>query len=99
MASNAFFATTVRIREERGHSVVNQGPYRMVRHPGYLGSVIYTLFSPLVLNSFWTFIPALFTVCLLIMRTSLEDRTLQGELPGYSEYARKTRYRLLPGIW
>lgn len=99
MAFNPFFATTVRIQEERGHIVVNQGPYRLVRHPGYLGSIIYTLFSPLVLNSFWTFIPAVLTVVLLIIRTRLEDRTLQGELPGYAAYATKTRYRLFPGIW
>ncbi len=99
MASNPFFATTVRIQEERGHAVVNQGPYQFVRHPGYFGSVIYTLTSPLVLNSFWAFIPATLTVILLIIRTGLEDRTLQGELPGYSAYATTTRYRLFPGIW
>jgi protein-S-isoprenylcysteine O-methyltransferase Ste14 len=99
MASNPFFATTVRIQEERGHNVVNQGPYRLVRHPGYLGSVNYTLFSPLVLNSFWAFIPAVLTIVLLILRTGLEDRTLQGELPGYATYAATTRYRLFPGIW
>jgi protein-S-isoprenylcysteine O-methyltransferase Ste14 len=99
MASNPFFATTVRIQKERDHIVVNQGPYRLVRHPGYLGSIIYTLFSPLVLNSFWTFFPAVLTVVLLIIRTRLEDRTLQGELPGYAAYATTTRYRLFPGIW
>lgn len=99
MASNPFFATTVRIQEERGHTVVNRGPYQLVRHPGYLGSVIYTLFSPLVLNSFWTFVPALLTVTLLIIRTRLEDRTLQRELQGYSAYAATTRHRLFPGIW
>lgn len=99
MASNPFFATTVRIQEKRGHTVVNQGPYHLVRHPGYLGSLIYTLVSPLVLNSFWTFIPAVLTIILLIIRTSLEDRTLQGELLGYSAYATATRYRLFPGIW
>jgi protein-S-isoprenylcysteine O-methyltransferase Ste14 len=99
MASNPFFATTVRIQEERGHTVIKQGPYELVRHPGYLGSVVYTLFSPLVLNSFWAFIPAILTVILLIVRTGLEDRTLKAELPGYSEYATKTRYRLFPGIW
>ena len=99
MTSNPFFATTVRIQEERDHTVVNQGPYRLVRHPGYLGSVIYTAFSPLVLNSFWTFIPALLTILLLIMRIRLEDRALQDELLAYSAYAAVTRYRLFPGIW
>lgn len=99
MASNPFFATTVRIQEERGHNVVSQGPYQLVRHPGYLGSIIYTLFSPLVLTSFWAFIPALLTIALLIVRTGLEDGALQGELSGYSAYAITTRYRLFPGIW
>ncbi len=99
MASNRFFATTVRIQEERGHQVVSDGPYRLVRHPGYAGSVLYTLLIPLVLGSFWTFIPALLTVGLLIARTALEDRTLQSELPGYSEYARNVIYRLVPGVW
>ncbi len=99
MASNPFFATTVRIQDERGHHVVSQGPYRLVRHPGYFGSVIYTLLTPLLLGSLWAYLPALLTVILLFIRTWLEDRTLQAELPGYSQYADKVRNRLIPGIW
>jgi len=99
MASNPFFSTTVRIQEERGHSAIQSGPYRLVRHPGYAGSVIYNLTVPVLLTSFWTFIPALLTILLLIVRTRLEDGTLQAELPGYLPYSEMVRYRLMPGIW
>lgn len=99
MASNSFFATTVRIQDERGHRVVNGGPYRLVRHPGYLGSVLYTLLTPFALGSLWTFLPALLTIVLIMVRTGLEDRTLQAELPGYTEYAARVRFRLFPGVW
>jgi protein-S-isoprenylcysteine O-methyltransferase Ste14 len=99
MASNPFFATTVRIQGERGHTVINQGPYRFVRHPGYAGSLVYNLAIPLVLGSWWTFIPALLTIALTFARTGLEDGTLQTELPGYREYASAVHYRLIPGVW
>jgi protein-S-isoprenylcysteine O-methyltransferase Ste14 len=99
MSSNPFFAVTVRIQSDRGHNVTSSGPYQVVRHPGYAGSLIYTLVVPLVLRSWWTFIPALITIALIIIRTWLEDRTLQTELPGYSEYASQVRYRLFPGVW
>jgi protein-S-isoprenylcysteine O-methyltransferase Ste14 len=99
MAANPFFATTVRIQGERGHHVVSSGPYRLVRHPGYFGSLIYNLSIPLVLGSWWTFLPALLTIVLLAVRTQLEDRTLQAELPGYSAYAAAVRHRLIPGVW
>jgi protein-S-isoprenylcysteine O-methyltransferase Ste14 len=99
MDSNAFFATTVRIQADRGHIVTSSGPYRLIRHPGYAGSMLYTLLVPLVLRSWWTFIPALLTIALIIIRTKLEDQTLQEELPGYEEYAGRVRYRLVPGVW
>lgn len=99
MASNPFFATTVRIQDDRGHSVVSGGPYRLVRHPGYLGSVLYNLSIPLALGSIWTFLPALLTIVLLVVRTGLEDITLRAELPGYQNYAAAVRYRLFPGVW
>jgi protein-S-isoprenylcysteine O-methyltransferase Ste14 len=99
MASNPFFATTVRIQEDRGHTVVATGPYRLVRHPGYSGSLIYNLVIPLVLGSWWVFIPTIFTIALTFVRTRLEDRTLCAELAGYQEYSTQTRYRLIPGIW
>lgn len=99
MATNRFFVTTVRIQEDRGHRVIDSGPYRLVRHPGYFGSVIYNLALPLVLGSWWTYLPVLVTIGLLFVRTGLEDRTLQMELPGYKEYAGKVRCRLIPGVW
>jgi protein-S-isoprenylcysteine O-methyltransferase Ste14 len=99
MAANPFFATTVRIQDERGQHVVSSGPYRIVRHPGYLGSLVYNLAIPLVLGSLWTLLPALLTIVLLAVRTRLEDRTLQAELPGYSEYKAVVRRRLIPGVW
>ncbi|MCC7513034.1 MAG: isoprenylcysteine carboxylmethyltransferase family protein, partial [Anaerolineae bacterium] len=94
-----FFSGVVRIQKERGHVVVDSGPYRLVRHPGYLGSVIGDLGIPLLLGSYWALIPALLTVGAVFVRAALEDKTLQDELPGYIEYARRTRYRLIPGVW
>ena len=99
MASNPFFATTVRIQDNRSHTVTTQGPYRLVRHPGYAGSLVYNLALPLVLGSWWVFIPALLTIMLTFVRTGLEDRTLQKELAGYQEYTTQTHYRLIPGVW
>jgi protein-S-isoprenylcysteine O-methyltransferase Ste14 len=99
MASNPFFAATVRIQTDRDHTVTNRGPYQFIRHPGYAGSLVYTLMLPLVLCSWWTFIPALLTIALITVRTKLEDQTLQAELPGYREFAGRVRYRLIPGVW
>jgi protein-S-isoprenylcysteine O-methyltransferase Ste14 len=99
MASNPFFALTVRIQNDRGQTVISSGPYRLIRHPGYAGSVIYNLVIPLALGSWWTFIPAVLTAGLIIVRTGLEDRTLQAELPDYRTYAAQVGFRLLPGIW
>jgi protein-S-isoprenylcysteine O-methyltransferase Ste14 len=99
MASNPFFALTVRIQDDRGQTVISSGPYRIVRHPGYAGSLLYNLVIPLALGSWWTFIPALLTAGLIIIRTGLEDRTLLAELPDYRTYAAQVGYRLFPGVW
>lgn len=96
---NRFFSGTVRIQTERGHHVVSEGPYRFVRHPGYAGGVVGYVFVPFLLDSLWAFVPTLLLGVVLVVRTALEDKTLQAELPGYAEYAQKTRYRLIPGIW
>jgi len=99
MASNAFFSEGVRIQEERGHVVATGGPYRYVRHPGYVGAMLAQLATPFLLGSPWAFVPGVGSVALYAVRTHLEDRTLIEELPGYREYARRIRYRLLPGVW
>jgi protein-S-isoprenylcysteine O-methyltransferase Ste14 len=95
---NAFFSSTVRIQAERGHRVCDTGLYRVVRHPGYLGMLMSLLAFPLVMNSYWAFVPASAGAALLVVRTVLEDRFLINELPGYAEYTNKTRSRLLPGL-
>jgi len=99
MAVNPFFETTVRIQSERGHRVVDAGPYRLVRHPGYLGFLGWLLSAPLLLGSWWAFLPAILSVVLLVLRTGLEDRTLRKELPGYRDYAGRVRFRLVPWLW
>ena len=99
MAVNAFFSLVVRIQDDRGHTVASSGPYRYVRHPGYLGTVVFELVTPLMLGSWWALIPGGLGALLMVIRTALEDRDLQAELAGYDEYARKVRYRLLPGVW
>jgi protein-S-isoprenylcysteine O-methyltransferase Ste14 len=99
MTANPFFASTVRIQQERGHTVARSGPYRWLRHPGYVGAILFDLGAPLALASTWAFVPAAAAVLIIIVRTALEDRTLQAELSGYQAYARSVRYRLLPWIW
>jgi len=99
LIENRFFSGTVRIQTERGHHVISTGPYRIVRHPGYAGGLLGYIFIPLLLDSVWAWIPAALLVVIMVIRTALEDKTLQTELPGYKEYAQKTRYRLLPGVW
>lgn len=99
MAANAYFSTTARIQTERGHTVATGGPYALVRHPGYVGAIMFGLALPLMLGSLWAMLPAVAGAALYVVRTELEDRMLQQELKGYADYARSVRYRLLPGIW
>ena len=99
MLANRFFSSHVRIQTDRGHNVVSSGPYRILRHPGYAGAVLSWVATPVFFSSIWVVIPAVFAIVAGILRTSLEDQTLQEELPGYKEYASKVRYRLVPGIW
>lgn len=98
-ASNAFFSRIVRIQTEREHAVVKGGPYQWVRHPAYAGVILYELAVSFLLASWWSLIPSGISAIMLLLRTALEDRTLQEELAGYGEYAQKVRYRLIPGIW
>ncbi len=98
-ASNAYFSQVVRLQPERGQTVATGGPYRFVRHPGYLGAILYELAVPVLLESWWCLAASLVNVLLLLVRTALEDRALQVELAGYADFTRRVRYRLLPGIW
>ena len=99
LLENRFFSGVVRIQTERGHHVVDGGPYAWVRHPGYAGALFAYFAIPILFDSLYTFgVVTLFAI-VLIIRTSLEDRTLQAELPGYAEFTKRTRYRLFPGIW
>jgi len=97
--SNKYFSQVVRIQDERDHAVATGGPYRYIRHPAYVGSVLSELFVPLLLGSWWALIPDVIDAVLMIVRTAMEDRTLHQELDGYKTYASEVRYRLIPGIW
>lgn len=99
LAENRFFSSVVRIQTDRGHVVCDSGPYRFVRHPGYSGNIVALFGIVLALGSVWTLIPAAVAFIIAVIRTALEDQTLQKELPGYRDYARRVRYRLLPGIY
>ncbi len=99
MLVNRYFEASVRIQTDRGHRVITTGPYRIVRHPGYVGVILWGISTPLIIGSFYGLIPAGITVILLIIRTSLEDKLLRSELNGYVEYTKRVRYRLLPGLW
>ena len=96
---NRFFEPGVRIQTERGHHVIDTGPYALIRHPGYFAAVLLFVGIALSLGSWWALIPAGFGSLLLVLRTVWEDRTLHAELPGYAEYAQRVRFRLVPGVW
>ena len=97
--SNPFFATFVRIQEDRDHSVVSSGPYALIRHPGYAGVLLAHLALPFALGSIWALLPAALGTLFFVARTSREDRTLRDRLVGYREYQVRVRWRLLPGVW
>ncbi len=99
LIENRFFSGMVRIQTDREHRVISSGPYRWMRHPGYAGALLSYLVAPVLLDTYWAFLPAAVLIVALIIRTQLEDNTLQEELKGYREYAKQVRYRLLPGVW
>lgn len=99
LVENRFFSGVVRIQKERGHAVCAAGPYRIVRHPGYAGNLLALPGMALALESIWTLVPVAVALVVSVIRTSWEDRTLWEELPGYAAYARRVRFRLLPGIY
>ncbi len=97
--TNNYFSSVVRIQTDRGHAVCKDGPYRYVRHPGYVGGFLFTITIGLILGSWWASIPQVIAALMLVWRTAREDKTLQAELPGYAEFTKETKYRLLPGVW
>ncbi len=99
MITNKHFEGTVRIQVDRGHKVITTGPYKIVRHPGYLGMFITSISLPLILGSIYAFIPVGVSMIFLIIRTYMEDKTLQKELNGYVDFTEITKHRLLPFIW
>jgi protein-S-isoprenylcysteine O-methyltransferase Ste14 len=99
MLTNRFFSSQVRIQTDRGHTVVKDGPYKIVRHPGYAGGLLSWLAAPVFFSSWWVVIPTVLVMMASIIRTAKEDKTLIAELPGYAAYSREVKYRLLPGVW
>ncbi len=99
MQVNRYFAIVVRLQDDRNQTVVRVGPYRWMRHPGYVGGILVSIAMPLMLGSFWALIPGIMAALLLVIRTYLEDRFLQRSLDGYSDYTEQVRYRLIPGLW
>jgi protein-S-isoprenylcysteine O-methyltransferase Ste14 len=99
LAVNRFAENSVRIQEDRGHIAITEGPYRIVRHPMYVGSMLMYIATALILGSVWALVVAGVIMTLFIWRTTLEDRMLRAELPGYAEYAGRTPYRLIPAVW
>jgi len=99
LIENRFFSGMVRLQTDRDQQVISSGPYAWMRHPGYAGALISYLGMPPFLDAAWAWLPAAFLMIVLVIRTHLEDKTLQEELPGYREYAQRVRYRLLPGVW
>jgi len=99
LAENLFFSSVVRIQTDRGHVMCDSGPYRIVRHPGYAGNILALPGIVLALGSVWTLIPVVIAIIIAVIRTELEDRTLQEELKGYKVYVQRVRYRLIPGIY
>jgi protein-S-isoprenylcysteine O-methyltransferase Ste14 len=99
MISNNYFSTSVRIQYDRGHTVSSGGPYKYIRHPGYVGMIVYLFATPVLLGSLWALIPTVLTIILFIVRAAFEDNTLKKKLEGYKEYSETVKYRLIPGIW
>jgi protein-S-isoprenylcysteine O-methyltransferase Ste14 len=99
LIENRFFSGVVRLQADRGQHVISSGPYRWLRHPGYSGALLSNLVTPILLDSALAFVPAILAIATLVIRTSLEDKTLIERLEGYRDYASRVRYRLIPGVW
>ena len=99
MSTNPFFSSVIRIQSDRGHRVVDKGPYAVIRHPGYLGMIVLCPMAALGLGSLWALLPACLYSALILRRVVTEDRFLHQHLPGYGQYAARVRFRVLPYVW
>jgi protein-S-isoprenylcysteine O-methyltransferase Ste14 len=99
MLNNRFFSPVIRIQRERGHTLVTSGPYRFVRHPGYVGAILASACGGVALGSWWSLAPLAPFAALFLRRTAVEDRMLRADLHGYAGYAERVRFRLVPGLW
>lgn len=99
MLKNKYFEATVRIQSDREQQVVKDGPYKIVRHPGYASVLLSFVAIPFMIGSLYALICTAAVFIIMFIRTALEDKMLQKELPGYSQYAREVKFRLIPGIW
>jgi protein-S-isoprenylcysteine O-methyltransferase Ste14 len=99
MHENSFAAPLVKVQTERGHHVVNTGPYAWVRHPMYSGAILFAVGIPLLLGSVWGLVLSPLFAAIFVIRIGIEERTLTAGLPGYGDYTSQVRYRLLPGVW
>jgi len=99
MLSNRFFSSVVRIQKERGHTLVDSGPYAVVRHPGYLGMLFLVPFSGLALGSWLSVGVGLIYSAMILRRVLFEDAFLTQNLDGYADYTRRVRYRLVPRVF
>lgn len=96
---NSFAAPVVKLQTEREQHVISTGPYGYVRHPMYSGLVLFFTGVPLLLGSWWGLAMMPLLIALLAVRIPIEERTLREGLPGYTDYAARVRYRLIPGVW
>ena len=99
LKANSYAAPVIKIQKERGHTVVTDGPYAYVRHPMYAGALLFVIGAPLLLGSWWGLAAAPFLLIVIGTRAVLEERTLEAELDGYADYAKRVRYRLVPQLW
>jgi protein-S-isoprenylcysteine O-methyltransferase Ste14 len=99
MGQNPHFEATVRIQTDQNHRVIESGPYRIVRHPGYVAGIVLFIGIALVLDSAWALVPAFLLAANIVVRSWAEDRFLQENLKGYREFTNRTRRRLIPGVW
>ena len=99
MVTNRFFSSAIRIQTDRGHRVIDTGPYRIVRHPGYAGLLVSAIAGGVIIGSWWSLLPLVPAAAIVLRRLVMEDSLLQRELDGYATYASRVRYKLVPGLW